>query len=73
MDHAGISSHGHDTGPYGNRHWEIYDSQFLFANLGDFDGSKTIPIVSCPVLCDTLVSILVPAYDAELWIATVSL
>ena len=33
-----------DTTPsaYGMRHWEIYDNQFLFADLGDCDGSETL-------------------------------
>jgi hypothetical protein len=46
MDHAGLASHGYDTGPYGTRHWEIYDNQFLFANFGDSDGSKTLPMIN---------------------------
>ena len=29
-DNAGIGSHGADTGPYGTRHWEIYNNTFVF-------------------------------------------
>ena len=45
-DHAGLASHGYDTSAYGTRHWEIYDNQFLFANLGDCDGSKTLSLIN---------------------------
>ena len=45
-DHAGLASHGYDTSAYGTRHWEIYDNQFLFANLGDCDGSKTLDLIN---------------------------
>lgn len=46
MDHAGIGSHGYDTSTFSNRHWEIYDNQFLFANFGDCDGSKTLNLIN---------------------------
>jgi hypothetical protein len=35
MDHAAIGGHGYDTSAFGNRHWEIYNNQFLFANVGN--------------------------------------
>jgi hypothetical protein len=46
MDHAGIASHGYDTSAYGTRHWEIYDNQFLYANEGDCDGSRSLNLVN---------------------------
>jgi len=30
FDNAGMGSHGADTSPYGQRHFEIYDSEFVF-------------------------------------------
>jgi hypothetical protein len=50
MDHAGLASHGYDTGPFGTRHWEIYDNRFLFANFGDPDGTKTLPMINYMLL-----------------------
>ncbi len=35
FDHAGLGSHGYDTGPFGARHWQIYRNRFEFANLGN--------------------------------------
>jgi len=50
MDNSGLASHGYDTGPYGNRHWEIYNNRFEFTNAGDCDGSQTLGIVNFALL-----------------------
>lgn len=34
FDHSGCASHGADTSAAGNRHFEIYDNEFLFRDLG---------------------------------------
>jgi hypothetical protein len=35
MDHAALGSHGYDTSAFGNRQWEVYNNQFLFADVGN--------------------------------------
>ena len=30
FDNAGMGTHGADSSPYGQRHFEIYDSEFVF-------------------------------------------
>lgn len=41
-DHAGLNSHGYDTGIRGARHWEVYNNQFLFANVGN----DSLPLIN---------------------------
>jgi hypothetical protein len=36
FDNAAIVSHGQDSSPFGNRHWEIYNNNFIFT-LGNND------------------------------------
>jgi hypothetical protein len=49
MDNAGLASHGYDTSAYGNRHWEIYNNQFLFTNAG-CDASQTLNVINFALL-----------------------
>ena len=44
FDNSGMSSHGPDTGPYGVRHFELYNNTFSFTNFGDCDGSQTVAL-----------------------------
>ena len=42
FNQAAIGTHGADTGPVGVRHYEIYDSEFLFSGYSD---GQTLPMV----------------------------
>jgi hypothetical protein len=44
FDNSGMTSHGTDTGNYGNRQWQISDNTFIFTNFGDNDGHLTAPL-----------------------------
>ena len=35
FDNSGMTSHGMDTSPVGNRQWEIYDNTYIFTASGD--------------------------------------
>lgn len=35
FDNTSINSHGFDTSPLGNRHWEIYNNTFIFTSTGN--------------------------------------
>jgi hypothetical protein len=41
FDNAAIGTHGPDTGPFGQRHFEVYDSQFIFNGFSD---GSTFPL-----------------------------